>query len=138
MKQINTRTSTVLVLKRGEELMESLDTFTHKTGLASAWLSGVGGAAKATIGFYDIETKTYQWKEHDEPLEIISLTGNLAIVDGQPFWHIHGVFSGSNLQAIGGHVRSLIISLTGELHITPLAVPLQRTFDETTGLKLIA
>jgi predicted DNA-binding protein with PD1-like motif len=138
MKQIASESSTILVLERGEELHESLLAFARKSGIKSAWLSGLGGAMNVTLGFYNSKTKEYQWEEFDEPLEIISLTGNLGLVDGEPFWHIHGVFSGQDYHAISGHVKQVVIGLTGELHITPLSAPLSRSFDETTGLKLIA
>jgi predicted DNA-binding protein with PD1-like motif len=138
MKQIASGSSTIIVLERGEELHESLLAFSHESGLKSAWLSGLGGAMSVTLGFYDSETKEYQWKEFSKPLEIISLTGNFSLVDDEPFWHIHGVFSGPDFQAMSGHVNSLTIGLTGELHITPLSIPLSRRFDDATGLNLIS
>lgn len=139
MKRIDTSGSTILILERGEELQESLATFASESGLKSAWLSGQGGAMKVTLGFYDIESKTYQWQEFDEPLEIVSLTGNLSLSDGEPFWHIHGVFSDRDYRAVGGHVKSMTVGLTGELHITPISPGLHRDRrDDLTGLKLIS
>jgi uncharacterized protein len=136
MKRIDASDSTVLILERGEELQESLLAFALESGLKSAWLSGLGGTMKATLGFYNLETKSYKWREFDEPLEIVSLTGNLSLTDGEPFWHIHGVFSGRDFQAVGGHVKSMTIGLTGELHIIPISPKLHR--DHITGLKLIS
>lgn len=137
MRHIQTDESSVLVLERGEELHASLEAFAVDSGLKSAWVSGLGGADKAILGFYDIATKEYVWSEFDEPLEIVSLTGNLSIVEGKPFWHVHGVFSGRNFQTVGGHVKKLVIGLTGELHITPFNTSVSRKHDETTGLKLL-
>lgn len=129
--------SQVLILQRGEELIESLNSFAAEQKLNSAWLSGLGGAGRVELGFYDLNKRDYDWQVYDGPLEILSLTGNLTIVDDQPFWHVHGVFSGRDFQAIGGHVRNMEVELTAELHITPLSTPLTRTFDDQTGLKLI-
>jgi predicted DNA-binding protein with PD1-like motif len=137
MKQITNTDSSLLVLQRGEELHAALLSYARDTGLTSAWLSGLGGASNVTLGFYDIESKSYTWKEFDEPLEIISLTGNLSLVDNEPFWHIHGAFSGRDFQTVSGHVKAMTIGLTGELHITSLALSLHRDFDDTTGLKLL-
>lgn len=92
---------------------------------------------KLTLGFYDFEARKYLWKDFDGSLEIVSLTGDMVILDNKPFWHIHGVFSGADYGVISGHVKSLTIGLTGELMITPLDTPVTRTQDETTGLKLI-
>jgi uncharacterized protein len=137
MKQITDSSSSLLVLQRGEELHEALLAYARDTSLTSAWISGLGGASGATLGFYDIETKSFEWKEIDEPLEIVSLTGNLSLVDGEPFWHIHGAFSGRDFQTVSGHIKSLRVGLTCELHITSLGLSLHRDFDDTTGLKLL-
>jgi len=138
MKRHDSHSSILLILERGEELQESLQTFAlGSSGLESAWLTGLGGAMSATLGFYDFTAKSYVWKTFDEPLEIVSLTGNLSFVDGKPFWHIHGVFSDKNFATVGGHVKELTIGLTGELYITPLSMSLNRQGDDTTGLKLI-
>lgn len=137
MKQIDLTGSTLVILKRGEELQKALMEYTHQANLKSAWLSGVGGAQKVTLGFYNIETKAYQWKIFNEPLEILSLTGNLTSVDDQPFWHIHGIFSTQTYDTIGGHVKELLIGLTGELYVTPFPSSIVRTFDDVTGLNLI-
>ncbi len=137
MKHMQSDSSQVLILQRGEELIESLNSFAAEQKLNSAWLSGLGGAGRVELGFYDLNKRDYDWQVYDGPLEILSLTGNLTIVDDQPFWHVHGVFSGRDFQAIGGHVRNMEVELTAELHITPLSTPLTRTFDDQTGLKLI-
>jgi len=130
-------TNHLVILSRGEELISSLESFAAEQGLVGAWLAGLGGSMKLTLGFYDFEAREYLWKDFDGALEIVSLTGDMVILDGKPFWHVHGVFSGADYGAISGHVKSLTIGLTGELMITPLDAPLTRTYDETTGLKLI-
>jgi predicted DNA-binding protein with PD1-like motif len=137
MKHIQQARSHVLVLDRGEELISSLGAFCAVHDIRNAWLSGLGGAAEVEIGFYDPNIKDYRWQTINEPLEILSLTGNLSYVEGEPFWHIHGVFGRSNFQTIGGHVRRLTVGLTGEMHITPLESDFTRLPDDTTGLKLI-
>ena len=139
MKRIDTPESTVLILERGEELQESLATFVTESGVKSAWLSGLGGTMNVTLGFYDIESKSYRWREFEEPLEIVSLTGNLSLSDGKPFWHIHGVFSGKDYRAVGGHVKSMTVGLTCELHLSRISSELHRDrHDDVTGLTLIS
>ena len=117
--------------------MARLAEYAREHGLKAAWVSGLGGVGTVTLGFYDIETKSYEWKVFDTPLEILNLSGNLAVVDGKPFWHVHGTFGGRDYQVIGGHVKELVVGLTCELLVTPLDTPLARTFDEETGLKLL-
>lgn len=137
MQQFSNTNGDLLVINRGEELMARLIEHANEKGLNSAWLSGLGGSGKVTLGFYDSEAKTYEWKEYVEPMEILNLTGNLSWVEGGPFWHIHGMFSGRDLQTVGGHVKELVVGLTCEVLITPLETPLTREFDDETGLKLL-
>ena len=137
MKQMTDSNSSLIVLQHGEELHSALTDYARENGVKSAWLSGLGGTSKATLGFYNIETKSYEWKEFSGPLEIISLTGNLSMVDGEPFWHIHGALSDRNFQTFSGHVKELVTGPTCELHITPLSLSLTREFDDVTGLKLL-
>lgn len=137
MKQFANKNGDVLVLKRGEELHASLIAYAREHGLESAWLSGLGGSGTVTLGYYNFETKEYEWREFDNDLEITGLTGNLSIVDGEPFWHIHGTFGGPDFAVVGGHVKEMIVGLTCELHITPLGTAMTRKYDEETGLKLL-
>lgn len=139
MKQFESSNRTVLVLERGNELVATLTAYTRERGLTQAWLaSGLGGASSMTIAWYDLETKSYVDKTYDEAMEISSLSGNLSMVDGEPFWHIHGTFAGRDYSAVAGHVQSLTVGLTCELLITPLESPMSRTLDEDTGLKLLS
>ena len=138
MKSFPATPSDIVILARGEELHEQLNTYATDTGYANAWLSGLGGASSVTLGFYDPITRDYQWRTFDEPLEIVNLTGNLSWVDGEPFWHVHGTFSGVDYRTISGHVKQLNIGLTCELHITPHSARLTRTYDDQTGLKLLS
>jgi len=137
MQHYSNTNGDIVIFNRGEEVIAQLAQYAKERNLASAWMSGLGGAGKVTLGFYDIETKSYEWKEFDEPMEILNLTGNLSWVDGEPFWHVHGTFSGRDLRAVGGHVKELIVGLTCEALITPHETPMTRMFDDETGLKLL-
>lgn len=128
----------MLVVKRGEELHAVLNQHAIERALQGAWVEGIGGASGATLGFYHLETREYEWHTIDEPLEIVSLQGELAWVDGAPVWHIHGVFGRRDLSTIAGHVRSLTIGLTGELRITSHETRLSRSYDEASGLALLS
>lgn len=137
MKQFSDSKSSLLVLKKGEELMHTLTAYAAEHDLKGGWVNIIGGAASVTLGYYNPETKEYQWKEFEEPLEIIGLQGNLSYVDGVPFWHIHGTFSRDDYSVIGGHVKECLIGLTGEVFLTLHHTKLTRFFDQDIGLKLL-
>ncbi len=55
MKHIQNSPSTILVLERGEELIDSLVTYAREHNLSGAWLQTVlGGSGGATLSFYDL------------------------------------------------------------------------------------
>jgi uncharacterized protein len=137
MKLFITPPNELLVLAKGEQLMDSLMQYAIKAQHKSAWLQGIGAASSATVGAYNYKTKGYDWKIYNEPLELLSLQGNLSWVDQKPFWHIHAILSTTSFQAVGGHLKELEIGVTAELLITPLASSLTRALDHETGIKLL-
>ena len=137
MKAFANPHSTLLVLKRGEELHDKLQAYAREHELKGAWVQGLGGSGAMTLGYYNLAEREYEWREFSEPMEILSLQGNLAWVDGKPFWHVHGSFGARDFTSIAGHVKSMTVNLTCELLITTLDMPLTRTFDDKTGLKLL-
>lgn len=137
MQQFANEQSRMIVLKKGEDLHATLQSLAMNSGWQGAWMQGLGGAALVTLGFFDPVKKQYQWKTVTGQHEILSLQGNLAWVDGKPFWHIHGTFSGPDYAVVGGHVKDLLVGLTCEVAITPLETPFTRVFDDDTGLKLL-
>ncbi len=127
----------ILVIPRGKEVLKELADYAAAHTLQGAWIQGIGGAERVTIGFYDIASKVYHWRTITEPLEILSLHGNLAWVDEKPVWHIHGTFSGADFQVIGGHVKELVVGLTCELLVVHTAQTFTRAHDDETGLQLL-
>ncbi len=128
----------IIRLKKGELLVELLDTFAREQELKSVWLSGLGAAQWAELGFYDLPGKHYHWKQFDEPMEVTALQGNLAWRADQPVWHIHGTLGRNDFQAIGGHIKELCVGGTVELHLhTVFDKRLTRQDDEQTGLALL-
>lgn len=138
MKTFPSQNATLLVLKRGDELHAKLQEFAREHELKGAWVQGLGGSGAMTLGYYNLAEREYEWQELSDNLEILSLQGNLAWVDGKPFWHLHGSFSRSDFTTVGGHIKEMVVGLTCELLIAPLDMSLSRTFDDGTGLKLLA
>ena len=124
-------------LLKGEKIIESLTHLCKQEGIYSATLTGLGGAMNAEIGHYDLDNKTYNFKNFDGPLEIVSCNGNVAKVDEVPFIHMHMTISDSTLQCFGGHVKELVVGATCEIFLTPLEIDLTRSQDDEIGLKLL-
>lgn len=126
-----------LRISAGEELVDSLKAFTAEHGIVGAHFSGLGACRETELSWYDLSAKKYVTQKFEEEMEIVSLTGNIGQLDGQPAIHAHGVFGTRDFQVIGGHVQRLVVSATLELSLTVLPQPLRRMPDETVGLNLL-
>lgn len=125
-------------LDKDEHLGPALNQFAQTAKLEGGWVSGLGAAAEATLGFYDLETKEYAWETFRAPLEVISLSGNVTLTEkGEPMWHLHGVLADKSYQTVGGHIKHLIVGATLELFVHRAFQPLQRTFDASVGLQTL-
>jgi hypothetical protein len=128
----------LLRLNKGEYLIDSLLNFTREHNISGAWVSGIGAALSAELGFYDLNKKQYRWKKFDQLMEITSLQGNIAWSDGEPAVHIHGTFSDSDMRSFGGHVKELEVGGTCEVLLHRwYQDKLTRSNDQQTGLTLL-
>lgn len=127
----------IVRLEKGERLVEMLTKLVTAENIGGAWISGLGGAAWAELGYYDLDNKEYRWKKLDQLLEITSLQGNIAWNGDEPILHIHGSFSDSGMKAYGGHVKELTVGGTCEILLHRIYTDkLTRSFNEQIGLNL--
>ncbi len=80
-------------LGKAEEIITTLTKFCQDEGINFGTISAIGGVDQITIGWYELKTKSYHWRDFSGNLEVTSLTGNIALLDNQPFLHIHTVIS---------------------------------------------
>ena len=128
----------ILRLMLGEDLHATLTAFCEQHHIRAGIFHGIGAVQRLTLAFYHLGRKEYQDTSETEDLEIVGLTGNVAMLDGKPFLHIHGVFSDRYYRVLGGHVRSAIVGATCEVYLTPFDTVVRREHDDVTGLKLCA
>lgn len=125
-------------LNKGEMLAASLEKFVAETKLEGAWVNGLGAVTEVTLGFYNLDTKEYEWREFTGLREIGSLTGNIAFDEqGKLVLHLHGVFGDRQFQTVAGHIKDFVAGATVELFIHRAYQPTKRSFDQTTGLQLL-
>ncbi len=128
----------LLVFERGDEIGETLTTFARERAIHGASFTAIGACQRATIAYWNSDTKEYEKIEIAEQVEIVSLTGNIALgEDGQPRVHGHVALGKRDGALIGGHFLSGDVHPTLELFLTTSSVVLQRRKDEETGLALI-
>lgn len=125
-------------LEKGELLVNSLTILIREEKIKGGWISGIGGAQWAELHFYDLPAKQYHWKRIDHLLEINTIQGVIAWKGKDPSLHIHGVFSGPEMQTYGGHIKEAEIAATCEIMIHKWYQDgLSRTFSDEVGLELL-
>jgi len=116
-------------LERGEEIHATLKTFCQQHAITAGWLTGIGAVRQAELGYFHRERKDYSWKKIDTDHELTSLMGNISLKDGETWLHLHATLSDEHFQVIAGHLRSGVISVTGEIIIHPLPGMVSRHFN---------
>ena len=121
----------------GERLPEALVELARSYGWKSGSVQGLGGVTKVKLAYFDLRKKEYRPIGVDGVVELISLTGNLALVNEEPFWHLHAAVSDRDGRVTAGHLVSLEVAITLECWIEAGSEPVSRNRDETTGLNLL-
>lgn len=128
----------VLVLDTGDALRECLGRFAAEQGLSAAQVTAIGAFRRATIRFFDWESKSYQPIPVEEQVEVVSLNGDIALdQQGKPKLHLHAVLGRRDGSAMGGDLEDGIVRPTLEVIVTESPAHLHRAEDAETGLPLI-
>jgi len=127
----------VVRIARGEEIIHTLTQFCKEQDIRAGSVTGIGATNDAKLYYYDMEKQEYLEKRFQEAYEITSIMGNISLVNGEPFCHLHIILGDSKYQTFSGHLHSANVSVTCEIIIDVLDGELQRTLDEETGLKLL-
>ena len=127
-----------LVFAGGDRVMEPLVDFLHEHSICAARLTGIGAFSAVTLGYFDWERKAFQRLELDEQVELLSLTGDVALADGGPPVHAHVIVGRSDTTARGGYLLDAVVRPTLELIVEDAPSHLRNRHDPETGLVLIA
>ena len=105
---------------------------------AAALTSGIGRIRNTAIGFLDSEG-VYQRLVIEEPMELLSMQGNLAPGPDGTFTHIHIVASEDDHVVRGGHLFEAIVEVTAEIHMRILgedSSPMTREETESEFIRI--
>ena len=127
----------VLILDKGDEVIESLTDWAQQNQISSASFKAIGAFQSATLGYFDRERKDYDKIPINEQVEVLSLVGDIALKDGKPKIHAHVVVGKRDGTAHGGHILQAHVWPTLEIVLTETPAQLRRTHDDETGLALI-
>jgi predicted DNA-binding protein with PD1-like motif len=126
-----------VIFGRGDEVLAGLTEFAEQQHLGVSQVTGIGALHGATLGWLDIEHKSYRAIVTDEQVEVTSMVGDIALLDGKPVVHVHMNLGHRDGHVTGGHVLEAFVRPTLEVIVTEYPHALQKQRDPATGMSLI-
>ena len=127
----------IVRIERDEPLKATLLAFLRSEAVEFANLSAVGAVRSVRLGYWNAETRTYEYRDVEENMEVVSFQGNASRKAGQPHLHLHGVFSRRDFSVLGGHVAEALVYPTLEVWLRTEDVRVGRVEDDYSGLDLL-
>jgi len=137
MRWIEDHSRLLVRFEVGDKLPESLVDMARRLGIASGSLTGIGGVRSVVLGYYDLQARQYVTFEVPGIVELVSLIGNVSLLNGQPFWHLHALVADREGNVRGGHLVGLEVAITLECWIERGGKVIQRKKDDYSGLNLL-
>lgn len=124
-------------LPHGGDLLGEIAAVADAHGVGAAELRAIGALKSARLAYYDQATHEYGEFAVAAPVELLALLGNVSRKDGATFVHAHATLAGHDGACVGGHIVPGCEIFACELILQELVgEPLEREFDEVTGLGL--
>ena len=139
LKQYETGRTFISKLQYNSDLLEELNKICIDENIKAGSISLIGAVSSLKLAFFDQITKQYinTTYAYDEPMEIVSCSGNISVKDGKPFCHVHLIAADRKGKCIGGHLVAGTAVFAGEVIIQEfLGEDLIRETDEVTKLSL--
>ncbi|MEW6281916.1 MAG: PPC domain-containing DNA-binding protein [Candidatus Eremiobacterota bacterium] len=135
MKYLRESDGRILVsLTRGDVLRSTVETIALQEGIVSGKVSAIGALEDPEIGWWDHEKHLYNRRVFPGVWELLSMDGNLSLLDGKPFLHVHVAISGHDYAVKGGHFFDARVGVVVEMFLEPCSTPLPRAFCPALGL----
>ncbi|MBW3630262.1 MAG: DNA-binding protein [Gemmatimonadetes bacterium] len=128
----------LLVFSQGDEVMETLSGWCEEHRITAARFTAIGAFRDAVLGWFDWEAREYREIPIDDQVEVLALTGDVAMKDERPVVHAHAVVSGRDGNARGGHLMHGHVRPTLELVLDEVPAHLAKRHDDASGLALIS
>jgi len=137
MKYKKINDSWVIVLRKGDKIIEKLTEFVKTENIKSGFFNAIGAVSSVELAHYSLEKKRYSSKLINKPLEIVSLMGNVAVKEKEIIVHAHIVVGTNKMELYGGHLKEATVAATLEVIFIEFKEMISKKYDEDTGLNLM-
>jgi uncharacterized protein len=126
-----------VVFKDGDEPYAGLTQFAAEHHIQSGHFTAIGGFHDARLAWFDEDKKMFRVIPIDAQVEVVSLVGDIALLDGKPLVHMHCVVAFPDGTTRGGHILGAHVSPLLEVFVTADPVTLVKKRDPARGLTVI-
>jgi predicted DNA-binding protein with PD1-like motif len=126
-----------VIFGKGDEAFSGLLEFAEKYHVTSAHFTAIGALNGAMLGWFDPQRKMYKKIPISGQVEVVGMSGDIALYHGKPVVHTHMIVATSDGTTRGGHVLEAYVSPTLEVMLTVDPITMQKRFDPETDLTLI-
>lgn len=137
VSEANGERTFMLVFATGDELLQGLTEFAEQQHIAAARVTGLGAISHATLGWLDLGKKAYKPIVIPDQVEVTSMVGDIAELNGKPSVHLHLTVAHQDGSVSGGHLIEAFTRPTLEVIVTEYPKGLQKQFDPEIGMALI-
>lgn len=126
-----------VIFKPGDEVLAGLTEFAQKEHLGASRITGIGSFQDATLGWFDEGRKMFRAIRITDQVEVTSLLGDVAMLNGKPVVHVHVTVAHEDGHVTGGHLIEAHVRPTLEVLVTEYPHAMVKQSDPNTGLSLI-
>jgi len=126
-----------VIFRAGDEPYAGLTQFATEHHVHSAHFTAIGGFSDARLAWFDLDRKMFRVIPITSQVEVVSLTGDIALLDGKPQVHMHCVVAYPDGTTRGGHILGAHVSPLLEVFVTTDFAKLIKKRDPDKGLTLI-
>lgn len=136
VRYVKTAQGYYMVLQEGDDVIRHLEQLMIAEKIPSAAVSGIG-FVDIRFGFYKQRRKKFK-VQHFRRMELASANGSMAWENNRPSVHLHGVVTGRNFKAFGGHILGATVGKGSvEIVVTVINHQLERRVEPRIGAPVL-
>lgn len=128
----------VVRLDEGEEAVSSIRRFLVEHNILAGYFVAWGAFSRLKLEYFQVGQREYKARTFDRQLEVASLLGNIACLDGEPVIHAHLTVGDEEFRAYSGHLAEGTVRPMLEVFVTPFPGELRRVREERRNLTVLA